>query len=155
MTSELWHHGVKGMKWGVRRSKEELAKARGETVETNSDSVILKDGVYHSPKGFTCKRDKMDSWCLDPEKKHFHEFAEVGYGKGDSDLLMQHINEGYDISKAKESDPGTYCYRKFTISMDLGITEKRNFVTAWGVKKEGEEPFFITAHREDPKRRED
>lgn len=25
---ELWHYGVKGMKWGVRRTKEELMRAR-------------------------------------------------------------------------------------------------------------------------------
>ena len=155
MTSELWHHGVKGMKWGIRRSKEELARARGETVETQTDSVILKDGVYESSKGFTCKKDKMSGWSLNPERKHFHEFAEVGYTSSDSDLLMQHIHEGYDPSKAIEDDPGDHCYRKFSISMELGVTEKRNFVTAWAVEKEGDKPKYVTAYREDPKRKED
>lgn len=155
MTAELWHHGVKGMKWGVRRSKEELAKARGETVETQSDSVILKDGIYESIKGFTCKPDKMTKWNLNPEKKHFHEFEEVGYTPSDADLLMQHIHEGYDLSKARDDDPGDHCHRKFSISMELGVTEKRNFVTAWAVEKDGEEPKFVTAYREDPKRKED
>ena len=32
----LCHHGIKGMKWGVRRSEAELARARGETPKTTS-----------------------------------------------------------------------------------------------------------------------
>lgn len=155
MSSELWHHGVIGMKWGIRRSKEELAKARGETVETQTDSVILENGQYQSSKGFTCKEDKMSGWCLNPEKKHWPEFAEVGYRETDSELLMQHIHDGYDLFNAKESAPGKHCHRKFTISMDLGVTEKRNFVTAWAIENEGEQPKFVTAYREDPKRKED
>lgn len=29
---ELKHHGIKGQKWGVRRTEEELARARGHLV---------------------------------------------------------------------------------------------------------------------------
>lgn len=32
----LCHHGIKGMKWGVRRSEAELARARGETPKITS-----------------------------------------------------------------------------------------------------------------------
>lgn len=34
----LKHYGIKGMKWGVRRSEEELARLRGEKVEPKSPS---------------------------------------------------------------------------------------------------------------------
>ena len=36
---ELMHHGIKGMKWGVRRTEAQLARARGETPsEKKEDS---------------------------------------------------------------------------------------------------------------------
>lgn len=35
--NDLEHHGIKGMKWGVRRSDKELARARGEKVTTSED----------------------------------------------------------------------------------------------------------------------
>lgn len=143
------------MKWGIRRTPEELARARGETVETNTDSVILKDGVYQSSKGFSCKEDKMSGWCLNPEKKHYPEFAEVGYKPEDGQLLMSDIHNGFDQSKAIPLDSGPHCKEKFAILMDLGVTEKRNFVTVWAIENKGEQPKFVTAHRENPKRKED
>lgn len=33
---ELKHHGIKGMKWGVRRTEEELARARGHLNNTKN-----------------------------------------------------------------------------------------------------------------------
>lgn len=35
VNNELRHHGIKGMKWGIRRSEAQLARARGK--ETSSD----------------------------------------------------------------------------------------------------------------------
>lgn len=46
-TNELQHHGIKGMKWGVRRSKEELDRLAGRAykVETHDDgSYTIKKG---------------------------------------------------------------------------------------------------------------
>lgn len=38
-TYELYHHGIKGMKWGVRRSKEELARDR-YSIEAHLNKVL-------------------------------------------------------------------------------------------------------------------
>lgn len=35
----LKHYGIKGMKWGVRRSREELARLRGEKAPPSQDAI--------------------------------------------------------------------------------------------------------------------
>lgn len=155
MNSELWHYGVKGMKWGVRRSKEELAKARGDTLENKQNSVILKDGVYYSDKGFTCDEKKITGFCLKPGAKHSDDFFNVGYEASDSELLIQHINDGYDIHKAVDREPNTMNYRTFEVEMELGVTEKKKFVTGWSIRAEGEQPRFTTAYRRSSKKKGD
>ena len=42
---ELHHYGVKGMKWGVHRSKEELASAR-KRVDNTTNHGIIKLTIY-------------------------------------------------------------------------------------------------------------
>ena len=37
MSNQLTHYGVKGMKWGVRRSEAQLARARGKKIPTEED----------------------------------------------------------------------------------------------------------------------
>lgn len=38
--NELVHHGIKGMKWGVRRTEAQLARARGNTKSDEKTSSI-------------------------------------------------------------------------------------------------------------------
>lgn len=43
MNNELmYHHGIKGMKWGVRRNPDQLARARGNT-KSSADSEEKSD----------------------------------------------------------------------------------------------------------------
>ena len=39
----LEHYGIKGMKWGVRRSRDELARLRGEKTPPSQDAVKARD----------------------------------------------------------------------------------------------------------------
>lgn len=41
--NELYHHGIKGMKWGVRRTKKQLDRAAGRTKKTSSSKSSVKD----------------------------------------------------------------------------------------------------------------
>ena len=45
----LIHYGVKGMKWGVRRSPEELARARQALESSDERSIIYIKGHKGSP----------------------------------------------------------------------------------------------------------
>lgn len=56
----LVHYGVLGMKWGVRRSKAELARARGKKTSDSGDDSDDK-------KQTTAKRSKSISEMSDDE----------------------------------------------------------------------------------------
>jgi hypothetical protein len=42
----LMHYGVKGMKWGVRRTPEELGHKPKQMVEKTTEPGIIKTTVY-------------------------------------------------------------------------------------------------------------
>ena len=52
MNNEIYHYGVKGMKWGVRRSKEELRYNRNSiyaSVNRSIPKIAYKNGILVRP----------------------------------------------------------------------------------------------------------
>lgn len=71
--SFLVHYGVKGMKWGVRRTQEELARARGVANTPESDTMGVE---IHKSLGAKAKNYEI----LDPasgERFHFSEGTKI------------------------------------------------------------------------------
>lgn len=59
----LIHHGIKGQKWGVRRTPEELRAARGIASDEKSDTIkTVTQGQVPAPKKLTpnCITDHVD-----------------------------------------------------------------------------------------------
>lgn len=139
----IWHHGVKGQKWGVRRTAEELGHKPPE-----KDAIIKQPEVYHSQKGFAVAAAKLARYCLNPEKKHSKEFFDVGYTENDSSRLFKDIENEFDPAKKRDARKGPRGDEQFSLSMSLGVTKKRMFTTAWQIDKGETEPRLITAYRD-------
>ena len=146
----IWHHGIKGQKWGVRRTPEQLGHLSSETgkVAKAEKDVKIVDGTYHSMKGFTAAVAKLARYCLNPEKPHAQEFFDVGYKESDSDLLFRHIEEGFDLSKRTGNRKNERGEEQFRIPMNLGVTKKKPFTTSWQIDKEGDLPKLTSAYRD-------
>lgn len=129
ITHELWHYGVKGMKWGIRK-----------------DSCNIQNGTYKSIKGFECAVPKLSEFLLKEGTKHSQEFYDAGYSPCDSDKLFRHLERGYDVAKKVITEIREAGLEKFQIPMKLGTTEPKMFTTAWQIDHEGAVPRFITAY---------
>lgn len=60
--NELAHYGILGMKWGVRRTPEQLARVRGSSKKTDSQTTAKKKTASKGVK-------KSSSKSTEPEKK--------------------------------------------------------------------------------------
>lgn len=64
---ELEHHGIKGMKWGVRRTPEQLGHRKEKRAKNKAEKKAKKDAK---------RREKI---LRDPKKlsKHLYEFSDA------------------------------------------------------------------------------
>lgn len=134
----LIHYGVKGMKWGVRRTPEQLGH----------EKTIQAEDTLRSRKGFSINGSKIINFMLKPGAKHANDFFSVGYSLKEGKRLFRDIEKEYDISKATDflfEGPR----QKFSIFMQLGISSTKRFRTVWMTDTEDSPPRLITAYRED------
>ena len=143
----IWHHGIKGQKWGVRRTPEELGhRPKGaDGIEKSQKRVKIVDGVYHSEKGFTVESRKFSAYFLKPEAPHSKQFFDVGYRESDSQRLFLDMERAYDEKKKVDviSESGR---EKFSIPMQLGVTATKTFRTVWQKDKLNANARFVTAY---------
>lgn len=90
---------------------------------------------------------KVVNFLLDPEKKHYKEFAAVGYSKEDPEKLKNDLLEGLKQNEAKIYEPNERGNTAFEVNMTLGVTAKKRFRTAWQIDKGTDFPRFVTAYR--------
>lgn len=95
----------------------------------------------------TIADSKVTKYLLDPEKKHYTEFVDVGYSKDDPERLKHDLLEGLNTSNAKMFEKNAHGDRSFEADMMLGVSRKEKFRTVWQIDKGAENPRFITAYR--------
>lgn len=127
MCNELYHYGVKGMKWGIRRYQN----SDGSLTEVGKSHYALakrgKDGIITSGKGFSIHRDKIEKYMLKRGAKHAEDFFNVGYSEKDSVRLYKDIEKQYDIKKTKgfrKNAKGEMSYAIY----EIGSHEETNFL---------------------------
>lgn len=71
MSKELHHHGIKGMRWGVRRYRNEdgsLTKAGKARYYREADAAGYTEESYNGRRYKTTKKGKTEGFNADPEK---------------------------------------------------------------------------------------
>ncbi len=122
----LAHHGVKGMKWGVRNGPPyPLDKSSGsDTIKEDQES-----------RSFNIPRNKFTDYALNPEKApdkaRVFESA-LGYNKDNCDQLIADIKRNADVHKMVEKGDNGYGMRYEQVIHLKGPNEKEaNVLTAW------------------------
>lgn len=144
----LYHHGIKGMHWGIRRSKDELGYGSNGTdkVAKAEKSVKMNGKYYESEKGFFADPRKLTSYCLDPMKKHSKEFFDDGYTQDDAEKLFRDIEKGFDLSKRGPDRVGKSGFVTYAIPMNLGVTRVREYTTAWADTGPVGKPVLVSVY---------
>lgn len=135
-TQELYHHGVKGMKWGIRNEDEENKYLREKTnqiakAEIAKDYVDLYRSSPNSKVLLPSDEHKQISNYLHNGKKAVDELVEV-YGDITIDRLS--MDDGYDyirtLAKSKFSN-------KVIQTMDIIGTTQNKKATIYTQDKNG------------------
>ncbi|MCM1055549.1 MAG: hypothetical protein NC394_08510, partial [Bacteroides sp.] len=103
-------------------------------------------GIIKETDKFIMPTAKIDQFLLKPGAKHSKEFFNVGYTTNDFERLFKDIESGFDETKIWDIKINDSEIR-FSINMELGITEKKLFQTVWQRDSDGGKPKFLTAHR--------
>ena len=69
MDEELYHYGVKGMKWGVRRTPSQLGHTTGTKKKKSGSSVLSKAKTAISNRREASKQKKAEASARKSQKK--------------------------------------------------------------------------------------
>ena len=113
MTEELMHHGIKGQRWGVRRTPAELGHVIGARKKEDSGDTAgasIKDRISAAAQSWQAKRAAKTAQ-KEPEKKA-KKLDKKGVEKMTDDELRERINrlrmeEQYSdlMKKLNKKDP--------------------------------------------------
>lgn len=114
-SGELAHHGIKGQKWGVRRTPEELKAARGLASEEKSDTIV-KDAIESGEVSKTINKQKQ---LRHTENEHLPGRS---YIHGDVDTAQELVNQYSGTGDAKVDVKGNWTRKEAIVASEpIGV----------------------------------
>lgn len=129
-TDELYHHGIKGMKWGIRRyqNADGSLTAAGRKRYTNSDGTFNKKGEKYIAK--ETERLKSEKTRLENQKKANAQLDELAkMRKANQDLKDEVDGKKKPENEASETQRKTSVSKPETYDMSQ-LTDKEVLDTA-------------------------
>lgn len=119
----LEHYGIKGMKWGVRRTREELARARGERIKKGKSVTPTKAAKKAKRKD---TQSSEDAQAARNAKKKANESGVKALSNDELQLLNQRMQLEQQYSNLR--DKGSLTYRgeqavKSTLSLGKTVND--------------------------------
>lgn len=96
MNNELEHHGILGMRWGIRRTKEQLARLAGRTPPTSKSQKKQKTNESKGKSSTTNSGKKSVKEMSDAELKQ--KISRMELEKRYRDLNPEQISTGKKVA---------------------------------------------------------
>lgn len=131
----LTHYGILGMKWGVRRTPAQLARARGKTKESSVDSKVKESRKADSKNRRTLSdtelKQKIERLKMEKQFKDLTD-EDVSPGKKmASDILK---SAGTKVLSAAAAGAAAYAV-KAAMTKQFDIKEAANYIASNPNKK--------------------
>ena len=136
---EIYHHGVKGQKWGVRNGPPyPLDRSGGKGIAKSGKGDRIKSNLQYFAK---ISIEKLTKYALDfdrqPDKASAFKKA-LGYTKKNAQELIDNVNAHFDKDKLVEKTDDGYGMRYEHVMRLKGPNGKEaNVLTGW-IEEEGD-----------------
>lgn len=132
MPYELYHHGILGQKWGVRRYRNEdgtlteAGRARYRSVEGVSKKKLLKQLRKHDRK----KETGSEKFAENIMKEAFEKADNSEYGKEYSELFSKRYEKGLPLTDSERNRMAELGHERDKIIWDVIESKRSDY---WGV----------------------
>lgn len=133
--NELLHYGILGMKWGVRRTEAQLARARGKKKASSADDKVKESRKADSKKRRTLSdaelKQKIERLKMEKQFKDLTD-EDVSPGKKMAADILK--SAGTKVLSAAAAGAAAYAV-KAIMTKNFDIKEAANYIASNPNKK--------------------